>query len=60
MEIQWLILCASNAGSVSWFPGWGTKNPHAAGQITLNFETVRHVNDILRYVQSLECDVKYP
>ena len=57
MEIQWLRLCASNAGGVSLFPGWGTKIPHTAGQITLTFETVRNVNDILKYVQSLEYDV---
>ena len=42
---------------MSLFPGWGTKIPHAAGQMTLNFETVRSVNDMLRCVQSLEYDV---
>ena len=27
--IQWLRLCASNAGGMGSIPGWGTKVPHA-------------------------------
>ena len=28
--VQWLRLCAPNAGGTGWIPGWGTKIPHAA------------------------------
>ncbi|XP_033257416.1 uncharacterized protein C19orf44 homolog isoform X2 [Orcinus orca] len=30
LAVQWLRLCASNAGGVGSIPGWGTKIPHAA------------------------------
>ena len=30
LAVQWLRLCASNAGYVGSSPGWGTKIPHAA------------------------------
>ena len=30
MAVQWLGLCAPNAGSTVLIPGWGTKIPHAA------------------------------
>ena len=28
LEVQWLRLCASYAGSIGLIPGWGTKIPH--------------------------------
>ena len=31
LVVQWLRLCASNAGGTGLIPGWGTKIPHAAG-----------------------------
>ena len=30
LAVQWLALCASNAGGVGSIPGWGTRIPHAA------------------------------
>ena len=30
LAVQWLRLCASNAGDMGSIPGWGTKIPHAA------------------------------
>ena len=29
MAVQWLRLCAPNAGGTGLIPGWGTKIPHA-------------------------------
>ena len=29
LVVQWLRLCASNAGGAGLIPGWGTKIPHA-------------------------------
>ena len=29
MEVQWLELCASNAGGTDLISSWGTKIPHA-------------------------------
>ena len=29
LVVQWLKLCASNAGGSGLIPGWGTKFPHA-------------------------------
>ena len=28
LAVQWLRLCASNAGGVGLIPGWGIKIPH--------------------------------
>ena len=30
LAVQWLRLCAPNAGGTGLIPGWGTKIPHAA------------------------------
>ena len=27
--VQWLRLCAANAGDAGWIPGWGSKIQHA-------------------------------
>ena len=32
LSVQWLRLCASNAGGAGSIPGRGTKIPHAAGR----------------------------
>ena len=31
LAVQWLRLCASNAGGLGWIAGWGTRIPHAMG-----------------------------
>ena len=44
LVVQWLRLCASNAGSAGSIPGWGTKIQHAVhcGQkIIKNTETFK-------------------
>ena len=32
LAVQWLSLCAPNAGGASWIPGLGTKIPHVAAK----------------------------
>ena len=32
LAVQWLRLCAPNAGGASWIPGLGNKIPHAAAK----------------------------
>ena len=36
MVVQWLSLCASNAGGAGSIPGQGTKIPHAMEQLNQN------------------------
>ena len=32
LAVQWLRLCASNAGGMDSIPGWGTKIPHGVAK----------------------------
>ena len=39
LAVQWLKNLPSNAGDVGSIPGWRTKIPHAAGQLSLHAAT---------------------
>ena len=41
LEVQWLRLCALNAGGMGLIPGQGTKIPHAAWCGLINKQTNR-------------------